>query len=190
MLDKISSWLVDKLLYKQEMDNADKEICIYSVQTLIYTIVSTVLLICLGFLFHEPVCACIIIGVFYISQTVGGGKHAKKRIACISIMIVFMCIGLIICRYSIPPIICILSSSASIIYLLYKPLVLHPNKEFLYEQKEKLIRKSRRITSILCIILISILCFLPQHLPAYSIGLAFSALSRLFAVAEQNKQRY
>lgn len=188
MLERISSFIVDKLLNGQEMDNSDKEVCIYGVQTLIYSIASTVWLICLGFLFHEPICACIIIGIFSIIQTVGGGKHAKTRIACMSIMTVIICTGLFICRTDTPITVYMLSSSTAMVYLLYRPLILHPNKEFLGTEMNMLIIRSRLISSFLYIILIIILCLLPQYVPAYSIGLSFSALSRLTAVIEQKKQ--
>ncbi len=188
MLEKISSFLVDKLINGQEMDNSDKEVCAYGVQTLIYSIASTVWLICLGFLFHETVFACIITGVFYVIQTVGGGKHAKTRIACVFTMTVFICVGLFICRSNTPITAYMLFSSIAIVYLLYRPLILHPNKEFLGVKRDTLIIKSRIITSFLYIVLITILCLLPQYVSAYSIGLSFSALSRLVAVIEQNEQ--
>lgn len=188
MLERISSFLVDKLINGQEMDNSDKEVCVYGVQTLIYSIASTVWLICLGFLFHEPICACIIIGVFSIIQTVGGGKHAKTRIACMFIMTVIICAGLFICRTNTPTVVYMLSSSIAMVYLLYRPLILHPNKEFLGTKMNTLIIRSRTITSFLFIILIIILRLLPQYVSAYSMGLSFSALSRLVAVIEQNER--
>ena len=135
MLEKLSAFLVDMLLNKQGTDSSEREICIYGLQTLIYSVVSTVWLLCLGFLFYEPIHACIIIVVFYICQTVGGGKHATTRIACVSIMTVSLCIGLWICQCSIPLVICFVTSSISAAYLLYEPLILHQKKIFSIRKK-------------------------------------------------------
>lgn len=177
MLLNLSEKLADSLFKGRQKDD-NYEVCVYALELLIYSVLSTAGLLLIGTAFCDlPSCATII-AVFYICQTVGGGRHANSHIACFSVIAVFLCIALLVCRFSIPQPICICSGSLSLVCLFLLPLSLHKNKEYLRKKEKHIAAVSRICTlTIAGVYILVCLRFNDICLP-FSIGLTYAALSR------------
>ena len=123
----------------------------------------------------------VIISIFSIFQTTGGGYHANTHLKCFLTMVIILLIALILTYLPIYPFILEILSIASIILLLLIPLTLHPNKAYLESRSPQLRRKSRIIT-LLTTGISAILVYL-IHLPIHPFALALimAAISRLYA---------
>lgn len=191
MIDKLAVYLTDYVLNDDSAQT--REICIYGAETALYSLFSTLWLLCVGLLFDMLVETLVIVSVFYMCQTFGGGKHAKTRFGCIGCMTVFLCAGLLLGKYKVPAFIYLITGLVAGGYLLYTPLILHSNKMYLKDRAGRMILRSRIITSAMLLLLVIIARFVPSFLYCFSMGLFFSAGSRLWAMIEhrcifQNKQ--
>jgi len=166
-------------------DNAQqREVCFYGAQTALHTLFSTLWLCGIGFLCGKYAETLIIISVFYLCQTVGGGKHKKTMLGCTLLMTVFLLIGLLITDLGITMPFIIGISLLSCGYLWAVPLVLHPNKAYLVMNRQRMICISRICTCLLVLALPVISAVIPARILPFAVGLFFSALSRASAFIE------
>lgn len=181
MLLQISKKIVSYLL-SSNADPDQIEICEYGCEILLYTIISTLGLVIIGLLLHSPIEAIIIILIFYLFQSTGGGHHANSHLACFTTMAVGLIFGLLIIKFPIFQLAAPFLSLCSAILLVINPLVLHHNKYYLnYKSK---IFKIRSIILTICIYLCTVAFWaLKLNLFYYAscCGIFFAALSRLYA---------
>lgn len=187
MLYKLSYKLVDYLFSHNSQNNDDYETAVYGCEILLYTIISTLGLMLIGLSLHEPLEASIIIILFYICQSSGGGYHANTHLKCFATMSIGLVLGLILCRYN-----AILASleflfGVSVSLLIFFPLTLHHNKSHLKYTAKTLKKKSIITTIILTALIIGAKfvwgsnAFIPS-----SIGLTLAATSRTYAYIKEH----
>ena len=127
-------------------DERQQLLCQYGIELWLYTIASTAGLLLLGLLFNAAIESVIIISVYYICQSNGGGFHASTHAKCFLTMVFGLLTGLFLLRL---PAILIAFPFVGLIsgfLLLCFPLCLHQNKSYLNIQTRSLIRRSRCIT--------------------------------------------
>lgn len=162
------------------IDEQERDLCEYGCELCLYTIISTTGLILLGMLWGDLPGTVTMIAVFYLLQSFGGGYHASSHIKCFSLMGVALIIGigLLRCRLSL---LCLaILSSISVSFLFLFPLILHPNKQHLAIEQDRLRKKSRLITAVILVITIILIFSGLDHIfQASCIAVFFSAISRL-----------
>ena len=68
-------------------DEKQREICEYGCELWLYTILSTLGLFMIGLFAKAPIEAIVIISIFYVCQSIGGGFHASTHIKCFFTMV-------------------------------------------------------------------------------------------------------
>ena len=163
----------------------EREIYIYGFELAIYTLVSTLGLLIIGLLFGYPIETCLIVTLFYVNQTLGGGFHASSHLSCFLSMCTGLVATLILLQFSLPNPLFAGIGIGSLLALYFHPLVLHKNKQFLQFKSPYFIRRSRIAILIQLILFVLLFCFsLFQYARVYALTLALCALSRLIAVAK------
>lgn len=71
----------------------DHEVYAYGLDAILYTMISTLGLVLIGVVMRSTTEALVIIGMFYINQTLGGGFHASTHLRCF----LTMAVGLLCC---------------------------------------------------------------------------------------------
>lgn len=181
MIERITSRIVAswKSTYQDEQDMAALA---YGLALTLYTLLSTCGLLLIGFLFGRLLETALIIAVFYINQSLGGGYHAGTHIKCFLIM----CCGLIACLFLIRlqwhPVVLWLFLTFSIAILFRYPLHLHPSKSYLQDQSLRFIRRSRFFIVLLFLLISLLIIFSSSLASAVVFGLLASALSRLAGI--------
>lgn len=140
--------IVDKLANKGFFPPSEKDLYIYGINTIVYTVWSTGLLLLIGALMHRFIESCIIVFGFYTLQSYGG-YHANSHLACFLVMLVGLLSGLAICQLEFWGHYSLLILMISAVVLIALPLTLHPNKSYLEFKQKKLIRQSRVTTVLL-----------------------------------------
>ena len=187
-LTDFSRKCVDHLM-DSNIDPDKAEICAYGLELALHTLLSTSVLLLIGFLAHRLGEAALIIFLYYANQTAGGGYHAKSHFMCT----LLMAIGLIVCLYSLnlfwPVWLLWILPLCSATVLWCFPVHLHLNKRYLSPEMSSLKKKSRLVitTSVLIAFLIIIL-----HLPgvfqkAAALGITVSAISRVSGILSAPK---
>lgn len=180
-------YLADKLIqtlsHHTTIDELKREIYIYAVDLLLYTIVSTLGLVIISAAMRKLCEGIIIIFIYYINQTIGGGFHASTHLRCFLTMAVGLIVALLMCDFHPGyPFIFLMIMIAGIILFLF-PLILHRNKAYLSSQKARLQKKSR---IVICVELLTVFLFgrlWPYTtLYAYAIGMTVSVVSRMSAI--------
>lgn len=184
MLTKIAQQLTAVVL-GDHYDEQERMLCEYGCELWLYTVISTIGLLIIGAALGFPFETILIVTIFYLCQSNGGGYHASTHNKCFITMVVGLFIGLQlqkICTQHIYIFFCLGSSFV----LLRFPLYLHTNKRYLLQKKTELKKRSRIITS--CILLVSLyLNFVKIQKVSYSICIALflSSISRLYAVTKE-----
>ena len=187
MLYKLSYKLVDYLFSHNSKIDDDYITAVYGCEILLYTIISTLGLVLIGFSLHQPFEACIIIILFYTCQSSGGGYHANTHLKCFVTMSIGLILGLILCRIRAIKNIIELIFGISISLLVLIPLTLHKNKSYL-NYKEKALKKKSIITTLILVVLLlaaKLIWSSKAFIPA-SIGLALAAISRTYAYTKEH----
>ncbi len=86
MLHSIAEKTVRYLEYHASPAEDKHELCVYGCETVFYTVISTAGLLFISILFDKAAEAALLITVFYVNQTAGGGFHAHNRLGCVSKM--------------------------------------------------------------------------------------------------------
>ena len=179
MTSKISDFIVSFLERHNAIQPEDKDIYIYGCDTAIYTFISTLGLLIIGFGFGKLLETLILIVIFYLNQTMGGGFHATTHFRCFLTMAVGVLIYIATFSLQIPMLISIIIGLTALLLLLVVPLVLHPNKQYLLVKQAKLKRHSRLVSASEVLSFIIILLFKNQMLAqACAISFALCAISR------------
>ena len=182
MLEKIATIVAQRLYTGLNASKEQYDTCRYGIEILLHTILSTLGLFAIGLYLRMFPEALIIITVFYINQSLGGGFHASSHMKCFITMALFLTSGLCI-LYIFPQIpwldFCL--SIAAIIALEQIPLVLHKNKQYLSAQSSHFVIRSRIAVGIFSCIVIICAVFKIVFIRALSIGLVLSAVSRIYA---------
>ena len=175
----IYSSLTDYLIKKDYIKEEDRDIYIYGFDICAYTIWSTSILLIIGSLFRDFLSTLVIVTMFYTFQSVGGGYHAKSHIRCLTGMICGLVVGLSL--YFISDLVILLWSLMGIglLLLFVFPLVLHPNKSFLWPDSHKLSIKSRIVTVLVFIFVCIAGFYIPGLLYAFSASFFLSGISRI-----------
>lgn len=153
----------------------------YGIDILLYTVISTCGLLMIGVCFHQFENACLIICTFYTNQTTGGGHHANSHVKCFCLMASFLTLGLFLCCIPFSPWLSLIIALGALMLLFAFPFVLHPNKQYLHQDMPRLARQSRLVIVLQGVLVLVCYIVKIQWLQAFSIGLAFSALSRVAA---------
>ena len=163
-------------------DEQQYEVCQYGCETILYTIISTIGLLLIGVFTGFLQETIVIISVFYLCQSNGGGYHASTHIKCFITMAVGLAFSLSIiriCNYHSPYLVALIISS---IILIKHPLCLHSNKRYLEIAGQQLTMKSRIVSiSIIALTVVNYIVGYHRIGRAGCVALLVSALSRAIA---------
>lgn len=181
--------LIDLLTSKLKQNTAitaeDLSIATYGINIAINTLISTIGLLIVGVILHEVQSAFIIIFVFYLNQTFGGGFHATTHTQCFLFMLFWITLALLIIHKSIVTITALFFFDIVSFAIMFSfPVILHPNRAFL---ANKLSLYKKRMHIILFGEIIT--CFILKQdkpLVAFSLGLVISAISKLIAYLQRS----
>lgn len=178
---QISEYIV-KLLEKRGVICAsaeEREVYIYGFDIAIYTFLSTLGLFFIGWMAGRPIETTLLIFLYYINQSFGGGFHASSHLMCFLTMVLgeLLFLASFLLPYSL--LTCIGISVISLLFMWMHPLVLHPNKSYLKKKAPQLIKHSRQILLVEIALLIGfILLNVPVIMQTISLTLLLSAISR------------
>lgn len=154
MLMKVSQWFIS-FLFPDIEDKDQRDLCIYGCELWLYTIISTFGLLIIGILMHATLESAIIIVIFYLCQSSGGGYHASSHLSCFFTMVAGLLGCLLIPFFpsarQVLPFLC----AASFLVLLAIPLRLHPNKKYLEARKRSLCMRSILVTTAIAFVIIA-----------------------------------
>ena len=166
----------------------DHEVYAYGLDAILYTMISTLGLVLIGVAMRSITEALVIVGIFYINQTLGGGFHASTHLRCFLTMAVGLLCCLTILFIPFPLTASVIISLISAGFMLRFPLVLHINKAYLSNKRKPFSKHSQQA---LILQLVGICLFLrwgDAHIvQTISVGLLVCALSRGIAVIQQNR---
>lgn len=178
MLTKCARRIID-LLWENE-DEVQKEICVYGCELCLYTVLSTAGLLVIGALLGDAAEAAIMIAVFFLCQSTGGGYHADSHLKCFVTMALGLLLGILFIHAKIPLFLCALLIAASATVLLSVPLKLHANKQYMQSSSEQLRFRSRMVTVFILLCAVILWCMgLFAPLTSICASLIASAVSRL-----------
>lgn len=188
MLLKLSQWLI--LIFFTEIHDEDERLlCIYGCEQLLYTAVSTLGLLIQGVLMNAGVESILIIIIFYLCQSRGGGFHASSHIKCFFTMAIGLFIGLFMLQIPIIQLILPYIGLISSIILYKVPLCLHPNKQYLRQNIHQLkVCSYFTTTEVLLFLILMMLSGFKHFFQAGCMAMLLSAISRLYAAKKQKGQ--
>ena len=187
---RMAQWVTSFLERRGAIDADAREIYVYGAEILLYTLFSTMGLLAIGLFMRRLPETAILIILFYVNQSTGGGFHAATHTRCFLTMAAGLCACLLALALPVPVPAYALLAGGALLVLWRRPLVLHANKQYLAAKREGLIRWSRRATGIqaaACLLLLA--SPLRAMIEAMSLGLAASALSRAVGDALQRTDR-
>ena len=178
---QISEYIV-KLFEKRGVICAsaeEREVYIYGFDIAIYTFLSTLGLFFIGWMAGRPIETTLLIFVYYINQSFGGGFHASSHLMCFLTMVLGELLFLISFLLPYSLLACIGISVISLLFMWMHPLVLHPNKSYLRKKASQLIKRSRQILLVeIALLIVFILLNVPVIMQTISLTLLLSAISR------------
>lgn len=162
------------------ISDEERSIYLYGAEIALYSILSTLGLLAIGWLMNDIHNTCIIVSIYYTNQTLGGGFHASSHYRCFSMMAIGLFIALNIIHYvNIPSYLWTVIALLSLFLLFVLPLVLHTNKLYLSKKAKSIIFRSRIATSIQFILFFFFVR--SPFFPSFCLGISIAALSRLAA---------
>ena len=178
---QISEYIV-KLLEKRGVICAsaeEREVYIYGFDIAIYTFLSTLGLFFIGWMAGRPIETTLLIFLYYINQSFGGGFHASSHLMCFLTMVLGELLFLVSFLLPYSLLACIGISVISLLFMWMHPLVLHPNKSYLRKKASQLIKRSRQILLVeIALLIVFILLNVPVIMQTISLTLLLSAISR------------
>lgn len=180
---RLAIFLLDDL-----SDQDRVETCVYGIDLALYTIFSTLTLILIGDVFGKPIETMILIAIYYLNQTVGGGYHASTHWKCFASMIISLLICLVIIRFFsqalyLAPFLAIIA----LIVLWKNPLHLHPHKAYLKNKAESMKKKSK-FCAVLSLFTVFPLARVGNSFAlSAALGILAAAVSRMVGVKCQKK---
>lgn len=178
---QISEYIV-KLFEKRGVICAspeEREVYIYGFDIALYTFLSTLGLFLIGYIAGRPIETTLLISLYYINQSFGGGFHASSHLMCFLTMVLGELIFLasFLLPYSLPC--CIVISVLALLFMWMHPLVLHPNKSYLKKKAPQLIKRSRQILlGETALLIVFILLNVPVIIQTICLTFLLSAISR------------
>lgn len=188
MLKLFADKLLTLLSKRTRIEPSKREIYLYGLDLFLYTLISTSGLIAISALVGRTIEGILIIALYYLNQTLGGGYHATTHFRCFLTMALGLTLALL--SMSFQPTraaINIIVVVAGCILLVF-PLKLHKNKKYLSPQIT-LLRKRSRIAVCVQLVLF-FLCgkFVTNALLySYSLGMVVSVISRMAAIVLAQK---
>ena len=183
-MQKIAARMAGYFVSHGYLTESQKQVAVYGLDLALYTALSTLGLALWGVVLGRPWEALLIIALFYLNQTFGGGYHARSHLRCFTMMFLVLLIGLVTGPWPAPieGIIALLSLTCLFAF----PLILHPNKQYLSGKRDCFARRSRMLVLCEAAFFCALFFFLsPAMRHAAAMGLFFSALSRAVAVAQR-----
>lgn len=181
MLTKVSQMLATVVM--SDSDSKDQHaVYAYGCELFLYTIVSTLGLLLIGIALGKLIETSVLITIFYLCQSNGGGYHAVTHMRCFLTMAIGLLIALLLISIPLSNTFYVIILLLSVVTLVAFPLCLHPNKQYMVTQTSELVTHSRLITSCIaiCIVLISLYTSLPiMH--SGSVAMLCSSMSRIYA---------
>lgn len=157
----------------------EREVYIYGFDIAIYTFLSTLGLFFIGWMAGRPIETTLLIFLYYINQSFGGGFHASSHLMCFLTMVLGELLFLISFLLPYSLLACIGISVISLLFMWMHPLVLHPNKSYLRKKASQLIKRSRQILLVeIALLIVFILLNVPVIMQTISLTLLLSAISR------------
>jgi accessory gene regulator B len=187
MIERIAKLAVRKLSDSGVIDKTQIDVYIYGADAFVYTLVSTAGLLLTGFALRRSWESLLILFVYYANQTIGGGFHATTHLRCFAVMEFGLIMCLIILNVKIVPCIVYLLIVFSIIILFGIPIVLHPNKDYLEDQRYILKKRSRIITATHIPVAVLLAMLSSGLLMPFSLGATASAISRAVGYAMRER---
>ena len=135
MINRIASSLVNCISTGQSEE--EMLVCIYGLELLMSTVLNTIGLIGIGALFLRPAEAAIIVGLFYVNQTIGGGFHASTHLRCFLAMAVGLAVTLLIISHVKAIWVFEALAMISTVVMIAFPVVLHHNKQHLQTRRQR-----------------------------------------------------
>lgn len=181
MLTRISQRLATAVM--SDSDNkGQREIYAYGCELLLYTIISTLGLLLIGIAIGKLFETSVMIAIFYLCQSNGGGYHAATHMRCFLTMVSGLFIALLLISIPLSNGFYVVILLLSVVTLVAFPLYLHPNKRYMVNQTSELVTRSRLITSCIaiCIVLISSYTSI-QIIHSGSVAMLCSSISRIYA---------
>lgn len=181
---RIAAFLLDDL-----SDQDRVETCVYGIDLALYTIFSTLSLILIGCVCGKPIETMILIAIYYLNQTVGGGYHASTHWKCLASMIISLQICLVIIRffsqafYPAPSL-----AIVAFIVLWKNPLHLHPHKAYLKSKAESMKIKSKFCTVFSLITVFSLKLVGNPFALSAALGIFAAAVSRVVGIKYQEEK--
>lgn len=183
MIMVMASAVVSFLEKRNVINSKSREVYVYGCDIALYTFLSTTGLLVIGALFGRLWETAILISVFYLNQSLGGGFHASTHMRCFMTMAIGLLVFIV--SFAIPfnmRTVACLGFGASILLYCF-PLILHRNKQHLINSADALMRRSRVAIAVQATILLGVL-LTPYTTCAQSLAFSIliSALSRSVAV--------
>ena len=176
---QISEYIV-KLLEKRGVICAsaeEREVYIYGFDIAIYTFLSTLGLFFIGWMAGRPIETTLLIFLYYINQSFGGGFHASSHLMCFLTMVLGELLFFVSFLLPYSLLACIGISVISLLFMWTHPLVLHPNKSYLKKKAPQLIKHSRQILLVeIALLIVFILLNVPAIIQTISLTLLLSAI--------------
>lgn len=190
MIERLANFVVTRLIDRGVVDRERMDVYVYGASAFIYTLASTAGLLLTGIVFHRFWESLLIMCIFYLNQTVGGGFHASSHMRCFSTMFIGLIVCLITYYISIKPWVVYSLLAFSYFILFGIPLVLHSHKDYLEGQRHILKNRSRIITAIQMLV-VALFLFLRKSdlLITCSLGVVTSAISRIVGFARRKQHR-
>ena len=163
-MHKFAEMIVRALEKRTIIPAADHEAYVYGFDAALYTFLSTAGLVLIGCVLGQGIETLIIISLFYVNQTLGGGFHASTHLNCFITMV----LGLLGCLATF----------------------LHKNKEYLQAKHDIRCKRSRGAVLVQGICLMAIALWgKNEYLQAFCVASGVCAMSRLVAVFQKAKGR-
>ena len=130
-MDYLTQKLLAVLSRHTKIEDSKRDVYIYAINLLLYTVVSTLGLIAISATLGKTTEGIIIILIYYVNQTLGGGFHASTHLRCFFTMAILLLAGLL--ALELHPSRTLLKAIVLIagIVLFIFPLILHQNKSYL-----------------------------------------------------------
>lgn len=190
-MTRFADWILSILERKGASYKHSRNVYVYGLDLMIYTLLSTVGLLLIGALLGHPVETMLLVALFYTNQTHGGGFHAASHLKCFLTMVSGLLVFVVSFYMHLPTWGYILLASISFFLLFTHPLILHQNKSFLAPKSSQLVRDSRLVLSLEVIVfVIFLLLGNIQLIHSMAIALALCACSRMAAIKLKQGKSY
>lgn len=164
----------------------EAELCQYGCEIWLYTVFSTIGLVSIGALLGFTFESILIVTIFYLCQSNGGGYHASSHARCFLTMV----IGLLMCLAYVHFIqlqwLHYIALGISLTIMLKYPVCLHPNKQYLSADINLLSKRSKTVSISIAIVIVIIgLLGQGRMAKAGCVAMIGSSISRIYAIKWQ-----